>query len=103
LHGLVDGIITEDSDLLIFGCKAVLFKLDASGNCVQILRDDFASCREHDFSGWGAAQMRGMAVLSGCDYLKGIKGIGLNKAHKLMRKYKTVERVSLMRSPMTCC
>ena len=26
--GLVDGIITEDSDLLVFGCKNVLFKFD---------------------------------------------------------------------------
>lgn len=34
-----------------------------------------------------------MAILSGCDYLENIHGLGLKKAHMLMRKYKTAEKV----------
>ncbi len=30
-EGLVDLVVTEDSDLLVFGCESVLFKLDDSG------------------------------------------------------------------------
>ena len=45
-NGIVDGIITEDSDLLVFGCKLVLFKLDSDGNCTCIRRDRFPSVRE---------------------------------------------------------
>ncbi len=30
--GIVDLVITEDSDLLVFGCERVLFKLDDSGH-----------------------------------------------------------------------
>ncbi len=31
-EGIVDFVITEDSDLLVFGCEKVLFKLDDAGN-----------------------------------------------------------------------
>ena len=34
-----------------------------------------------------------MAILSGCDYLDSIVGIGLKKAHGLVKKFKTVEKV----------
>ncbi|KAF8815754.1 hypothetical protein BYT27DRAFT_7079063, partial [Phlegmacium glaucopus] len=32
--GLVDAIITQDSDLFIFGCQNTLFKLDVVANTV---------------------------------------------------------------------
>lgn len=41
--GIVDGIITEDSDLLVFGCKTVLFKMDAVASTIScVSRADFA-------------------------------------------------------------
>ncbi|GAA5870805.1 hypothetical protein JCM1840_006809 [Sporobolomyces johnsonii] len=92
-RGLVDGIITEDSDLLVFGCQNVLFKLDGEGNCVSIARKDFAKCREYDFAGWSDTEFRQMAILSGCDYIESIVGLGLKTAYRLMRKYKTAEKV----------
>ncbi|GAA5999053.1 hypothetical protein JCM5350_002066 [Sporobolomyces pararoseus] len=91
--GLVDGIITEDSDLLVFGCKNVLFKLDGEGNCSAVSRQDFSKCGEYNFGDWSDAQFRQMAILSGCDYLKNIPGLGLKTAYRLMRKYKTAEKV----------
>ncbi|ORY92746.1 PIN domain-like protein [Leucosporidium creatinivorum] len=91
--GLVDGIISEDSDLLVFGCRQVLFKLDGEGNCVGIARDDFTKCREYNFAGWTDKEFRQMAILSGCDYLESIQGVGLKTAYRLMRKYKTAEKV----------
>lgn len=30
--GLCDAVITEDSDLLVFGCKRLIYKMDAFGN-----------------------------------------------------------------------
>lgn len=32
-------------------------------------------------------------ILSGCDYLPSVVGLGLKTAHKFLRKYKTVEKV----------
>ncbi|KAJ7665982.1 PIN domain-like protein [Mycena polygramma] len=95
--GLVDGIITEDSDLLVFGCRTVLFKMDAvSSTAICIDRAHFASVAPTDgisLNGWSDAQFRAMAILSGCDYLPSIPGIGLKTACTLLRKWKTVEQV----------
>ncbi|WRT66840.1 uncharacterized protein IL334_003803 [Kwoniella shivajii] len=92
-EGYVDGIITEDSDLLVFGCRQVVFKLDGNGQCVWIHRDNLATIRDFPMHGWTDVEFRRMAMLSGCDYLDSIAGIGLKKAHALMRRFKTVEKL----------
>lgn len=92
-QGLIDGIITEDSDLLVFGCKTVLFKLDQAGNAVEMLQHTFWSNRQIALSGWTAVEFRQMAILSGCDYLPSIVGMGLKNAHRLLRRYKTIDKV----------
>ncbi|BGP55305.1 hypothetical protein JCM8202_000618 [Rhodotorula sphaerocarpa] len=91
--GFVDAVVTEDSDLLVFGCRNVLFKLDGEGNCVSISRDDFSKCREYNLAGWSDAEFRHMAILSGCDYLDSVVGLGLKTAHRLLRKYRTPDKV----------
>lgn len=35
-HGLCDAVITEDSDLLVFGCKRLIYKMDAFGNGQEV-------------------------------------------------------------------
>jgi exonuclease-1 len=55
---IIDGIITEDSDLLVFGCRKVLFKLDSDGQCVEVKRDNFTACKEFSFSGWTDKEFR---------------------------------------------
>ncbi|KAI0266510.1 PIN domain-like protein [Gloeopeniophorella convolvens] len=92
--GIVDGIITEDSDLLVFGCKNVHFKLnDVEGTVDSISRDNFGSVTECSMRGWTDVQFRAMAILSGCDYLPSIQGIGLKTAWALLRKHRTPENV----------
>lgn len=96
--GIVDGIITEDSDLLVFGCRKVLFKLDSvSSTITSISRDDFGSVTTADAGisllGWTDSQFRAMAILSGCDYLPSIPGVGLKTAWTLLRKHRTVDQL----------
>lgn len=95
-QGLVDGILSDDSDLLVFGAKRLLTKLDQYGNCLEINRRDFCACREISLTGWSDAEFRRMAIMSGCDYLNGLPGVGLKTAYRLMRKSKTPERVVRM-------
>jgi len=35
-NNLCDTVISEDSDLLVYKCKSVIYKLDSTGNCSHI-------------------------------------------------------------------
>ena len=94
--GIVNGIVSEDSDLLVFGAKRLVTKLDQHGECVEINRADFTACREVSLIGWTDADFRRMCILSGCDYLANIPKLGLKTAYRSIRKYKTVERALQM-------
>jgi exonuclease-1 len=91
--GIINGVLSEDSDLLVFGVKCLITKLDKYGDCVEVNRNHFTACREVSFVGWSDADFRRMAILSGCDYLPGIGGLGLKTAHRMLRKHKTVDRL----------
>lgn len=94
--GLVGGILSDDSDLLVFGAKRLLTKLDQYGNCIEINRRDFCACREISLTGWSDTEFRRMAIMSGCDYLNGLPGVGLKTAYRLLRKSKSPERIVRM-------
>jgi 5'-3' exonuclease len=48
-EGIVDLVITEDSDLLVFGCKRVLFKMDDAGNgkLIDLERDSLGKANKN--------------------------------------------------------
>lgn len=92
----VDAIITEDSDLLVFGAKNVLFKMDGLGHCIHICRNDFGKVEDFKINLWSDTEFRHMAILSGCDYLPNIPGLGIKKAYQLVKTYKSAERVCLV-------
>ena len=94
--GIVDGILSEDSDLLVFGAKCLLTKLDQYGNCIEINKADFCACREINLAGWSDTEFRRMAILSGCDYLNSITNMGLKTSYRMVRKHKTIEKVIRM-------
>ncbi|KAI9735984.1 MAG: Rad2 nuclease [Cirrosporium novae-zelandiae] len=94
--GIIQGILSEDSDLLVFGAKRLLTKLDQYGDCIEINRRDFAACREVSLTGWTDADFRRMAILSGCDYLANINKMGLKTAYRLVRKHKSIEKILKM-------
>jgi exonuclease 1 len=72
--GIVDFIISEDSDLLAFGCKRVLFKLDQNGQGEEICSVDFQDNSEISLKNWNPNMFLYMCIISGCDYLSNIKG-----------------------------
>ena len=96
--GIIDGVLSEDSDLLVFGVKRLLTKLDPYGSCIEINRADFAACRDISLIGWTDTNFRCMAILSGCDYLPNISKVGLKTAYRYVRKYKNIERILRMLS-----
>lgn len=82
LSGLAQLVITEDSDLLVFGCKATLFKMDSNGGCVFVDQEKLHLALNIPRDKFSFEKFRNITILSGCDYLPSLPGIGLAKSCK---------------------
>ncbi|XP_021517098.1 exonuclease 1 isoform X2 [Meriones unguiculatus] len=82
--GVVQAVITEDSDLLAFGCKKVILKMDQFGNGLEVDQARLGMCKQLG-DVFTEEKFRYMCILSGCDYLASLRGIGLAKACKVLR------------------
>jgi exonuclease-1 len=94
-NNLVDGVLSEDADMLIMGVKK-LFR-NFKSNVVEIvdreqLMSDLSLTNE---------QIKYLAILSGCDYLPKIKGVGMNTAFKLVKEYSMEEIVKKYEKKIT--
>eukprot|EP00921_Rhytidocystis_pertsovi_P022060 GHVQ01035302.1.p1 GENE.GHVQ01035302.1~~GHVQ01035302.1.p1 ORF type:complete len:535 (+),score=28.63 GHVQ01035302.1:468-2072(+) len=84
--GFVDIVITEDSDLIVYGCKQILFKLDHIGACLSISSERLVLADILPRSHFKHDLLALVCILSGCDYVKSVKGVGLRTAAKLVSK-----------------
>ncbi|XP_013731553.1 exonuclease 1 [Brassica napus] len=89
----VDAIITEDSDLIPFGCPRIIFKMDKFGHGVEFQASNLPRNKELSLSGFSSQMLLEMCILSGCDYLQSLPGMGLKRAHTLITKFKSYDRV----------
>jgi exonuclease 1 len=80
--GHVDIVFTEDSDLLAFGVTKCFFKMDNMGNGQEVDLDELKKVK--CFKSFTHEMFMTACILSGCDYLDSIKGIGFKKAVKLV-------------------
>ncbi|XP_046669111.1 exonuclease 1-like isoform X1 [Homalodisca vitripennis] len=85
LAGIAHIIITEDSDLLLFGCTKVIFKLDLSGNGLLVEQERLHLAMGISPSSFSLDRFRHMCILSGCDYLPSLPKIGLGKACRFIK------------------
>nr|XP_022912550.1 exonuclease 1 [Onthophagus taurus] len=81
---IVDFVISEDSDLTLFGCNQILFKMDINGNGVLVNADKLNDCMKLRSDKFSFDKFRYMCILSGCDYLDNLPGVGLKKALKFI-------------------
>lgn len=82
--GIADIIITEDSDLLLFGCSRVLYKLDLRGCGYIVEADKIPVTMKMRPDKYTFEKFLHMCILSGCDYVNSLQGIGLKKAEKFI-------------------
>lgn len=93
--GLADYVITEDSDLTLFGCQKILFKLDLTGSCVLVDSEKLHLTMDCNADKFTMDKFRLMCILSGCDYVDSLPGIGLARACKFV---KITEETDVMRA-----
>ena len=79
--GLVDGVITDDSDAFLFGSRLVYKNIFEDKKHVEVYRSDdiereLGLCRDDLIRG---------ALLLGSDYTNGVKGVGIVNAVEILR------------------
>ena len=115
-NGGVNAVITEDSDLVAYGCTSILFKCSPEGWVQELrkerlfgpsepileahLREENTQSRSKDtfvrFDDWTDDQMCLLCILSGCDFLPSLVGMGFKTAYALVKQGKTVEKTLAM-------
>lgn len=81
--GLVDGIVTEDSDVFVFGGKKIYKNIfDERLYAEAYIADD----AEREMS-LGRNAMVALAMLLGSDYTDGVKGVGIVNSMEVLRAF----------------
>ena len=97
--GDVYACVTEDSDLVAFGCDRLFIKLERTGVGREIVVADLLCARPVDAfvrrlkNVYAEGGLLGMCVLSGCDYLPSLKGMGLRTAAKWWSEQGCIELI----------
>lgn len=104
MTGQTDYILTDDSDVLVFGCCRAIIRLSMTDGCGKLIeksadlwkkpdsgtnvhvKDDWPICvSETDFVL--------SCLLAGSDYFPGAKGVGLKTAARFFDQFKTLSKV----------
>lgn len=88
--GLVDGIVTEDSDAFVFGGKMVYKNIFDDKKYVEIYKADDAE-QEMNLSKDGIV---GLALLLGGDYTQGVHGVGIVNGMEIVQAFDVSQDVN---------
>lgn len=91
--GYVDSVITEDSDLLVYGASRVFYKMTKNGDGDLYETKNLPALDTVSMLNFTEDMFVYMCVCSGCDFFKGVQGLGIRKSHALVRKYRTLGRI----------
>lgn len=80
----MDFVISEDTDILAFGASRVLYKLGNDGYGLEIDSANLKQNKKLNLSNFDQNMFLSACILSGCDYLNSIDGVGVNSAFKLI-------------------
>ncbi|CAI5708765.1 unnamed protein product [Peronospora destructor] len=85
--GLVDGVITDDSDIFPFGGRHVYKNIFHHQKFVEA----FSACDIERELGFSREQIIALALLLGSDYTDGVRGIGIVNATEIAASYPGIE------------
>ncbi|CAO0791699.1 unnamed protein product [Mucor circinelloides] len=91
--GKVDAVITEDSELLAFGCPKIIYKMNLYGQGTEITMNQVINNENSVFYNYDIETIRHICILSGCDYLPSIKQVGLRTILNRYEQIKNTDRI----------
>ena len=88
--GLVDGVLSEDTDILAYGAPKMLTKLSTvSNSCIQLKHADILNNMGLDYK-----EFVDFCIMCGTDYNNNIPGIGPGKAYKHITTHGSIENIA---------
>lgn len=67
--------------------------MDKFGQGVEFRNSMLQQNKELNFAGFTKQMILEMCILSGCDYLQSLPGMGLKRAHALIKKFMSYDKV----------
>jgi 5'-3' exonuclease len=91
IDGLVDAVLSEDTDVMAYGTPCFLSKIDTrSETCTEINYVDLIE--ELDIE---ESQFLDVCIMSGTDYNTNMPKVGTINSYKLIKKHHTIENIEL--------
>lgn len=90
--GLVYASATQDMDALIYGTKVVLRHLPIHNKSRYPLEEIHLDKVLHRLQ-LSLPELIDLSIMLGCDYCKGINGLGAHRALELLHKYRSIENI----------
>lgn len=69
--------------------------MDKFGQGVEFRQSMLQYNKELNLTGFTQKMFLEMCILSGCDYLQSLPGMGLKKSHALVKKFKSYDKVNI--------
>lgn len=83
---LIDCVLTNDSDLIIYGVEKIIFIRPKGEEYYEYMPNDSQIYLNNIEKKWYPV----IAYLIGCDYFKGIKGVGYKRAFDILKEWLAV-------------
>ena len=89
VNGLVDGVLSEDTDVLAYGTPIFLTKIDTRNDTVVEITYDTIL----EKTGMNRETFTDLCIMCGCDYNSNIPQIGPQKSYQLLSTYHNIDDV----------
>ncbi|KAK9914692.1 hypothetical protein M0R45_038454 [Rubus argutus] len=86
-NGMVDAVVTEDSDLIAFGCPNIIYNMSVEEQTCDYYSFSRLKEKNDAYKKFTPKMLMEMCIMIGCDYLPNMKGIGISKAHEEITKW----------------
>ncbi|CBZ53997.1 putative RAD2 endonuclease [Neospora caninum Liverpool] len=93
-QNLADAVISDDSDALVFGAREIYRNFFENKKSVEMYEASFIAHK----LGLDQQQLILLAMLLGCDYTLGVKGIGIVNAVEVLRAYPSLDALRAFRA-----
>ena len=89
IEGYVEGVLSEDTDVLAYGSPLFLTKIDISKNtCVELNLSKILKNLELNYE-----EFRDLCIMCGTDYNSNIFKVGPEGSFKLIKKYSNIDNI----------